>query len=133
MLHKDLEFQDALYHYKFAAEKEHADAPERVEYLEGLLKCLEDSKSNRKALRHHDIRLRFDWHFMRRAVEIQGCILDFACDDFHADEELVFEAARQNSFAFQYASDGQSEDRVFTISQLRIQALGSPGHFVQGS
>jgi len=111
--HSELLFEDALAKFEFAQQRGHDEAEERVRYINSLLACLERSKTDRRALRHFDRRLRSDRQFARRVVEIQGFSLDFLCDEFKEDEELVFEAARQNVYALQFASSSLRSNFAF--------------------
>jgi tetratricopeptide (TPR) repeat protein len=106
-------FEEALEAFKVAEQLEHDEAPERVSYLKQVIDCFEVSKTDRKALRKFDIRLRSDRCFVRWVLEVQGFNLDFVCDEFKNDEGLVFLAAWQTPLAFQFASSRLQGDRAF--------------------
>lgn len=112
VLKDDWRFEEALTTFKFAS-GHHPEAAERVEYMEQFFACLERSKTDRRALRRFDLRLRSDYHFARRCVEIQGYTLDFLCDELKSNEEIVFEAVRQNYNALQFASPSLRGNRQF--------------------
>lgn len=118
MYKEDLKFDEAYNFFKFSV-GHHPGAEERVKYMDSFFECLEKLATDRRALRTFDFRLRSDKQFVRRAVEIQGFVLDYVCDDFKLDEELVFEAVRQNYYALQFASPALRGNKEFLSRLLR--------------
>lgn len=105
MLLSEIKYEESLGLFEFAYLWKFPKAKEMVDFVRSIIECLEVLPTDRRALRRYSTRLRENWFFIRRAVEIQGFALDFACDALKNDEEIVFEAVKQNSLAFQFASE----------------------------
>lgn len=103
------------------------DVADTVEYMRQFLACMEALKTDRRAMRCFDNRLRSDLYFARRAVEISGFALDFLCEELQSDEDLVVEAVRQNSYAFQFASPTLRGSSAFLIRLMNITAWHENG------
>lgn len=53
------------------------------------------------------------------AVRKNGRMLDFCCDEFKNDYDLIYEAISQTGFALQYASNEMQRNRILTLHALR--------------